>query len=84
MRIELTKILDDCIEQVMEGETIETCLAKYPNMREQVEPLLRTALSISSIPKVRPSSEFMRMSKTRLMRLIYQDSIQTKTAKTDK
>ena len=32
MRIALTKILDDCIEQVMKGETIEDALAKYPEV----------------------------------------------------
>ena len=84
MTIELTKILDDCIKQVMKGETIEDSLAKYPNMRERIEPLLRTALSISLIPKVQPSLEFTRMSRIRLMGLIRQQSIQTKTAKTDK
>ncbi len=84
MKTELNKILDDCIAQVRNGETIEAALDKYPNMREQIEPLLRTALSISSIPKVKPSPEFVRMSAVRLMRLIRQQSIHPKTAKTDK
>ncbi|MFC2004767.1 FecR domain-containing protein [Chloroflexota bacterium] len=84
MSTKLNKILDDCIEQVMEGETIEAALAKYPDMREKLEPLLRTALSVSSIPKVKPSPEFVKMSKVRLMRLIRQQSIQTSIAKTGK
>ena len=84
MRRDLDKILDDCIEQVMRGETIEASLAKYPDMHDQLEPLLRIALSISSTPKVRPSSEYMGISKVHLMRLIRQESIQTATEKKGK
>jgi len=83
MRPDLAKILDDCIEQVMRGETIEASLAKHSDIREQIEPLLRTALSVSSIPKVRPSLEFIKMSEVRLMRLIRQQSIQTRVTETD-
>ena len=80
---DLIKILDDCIEQVKKGDTIDACLDKYPAMRERLEPLLRTAISISSIPKVQPTKEFIRISNTRLLRNIQQDSYQDKIKKSD-
>ena len=84
MRTDLTRILDDCIEQVMRGTTIEASLAKYPHMCDQLEPLLRTALSISSTPKIRPSSEYVETSKVHLMRLIRQESTRIGTGKKGK
>ena len=68
--------------RIGKGETIETCLAEYQNMREQLEPLLYTAWyitrSISVILKVwlSPSDEFGRMLKGRLMARLRQESIQ--------
>ncbi|MFC2021035.1 FecR domain-containing protein, partial [Chloroflexota bacterium] len=81
MRNRLTKILDDCLGQVEKGESIEACLAEYPDMREELEPLLRIVLSISSIPKVQPSSEFITLSKAHLINRINQESDRTKAIK---
>lgn len=67
METELSKVLDECIAQISKGETIQACLAEYPTMRQQLEPLLYTALSISTLPRVSPSDEFRKRSKARLM-----------------
>ena len=84
MRTKLPRVINDCIERMSKGQTIETCLAEYPNMRRQIEPLLRTAFSISSIPKVSPSDEFRTLSKARLMMRLHQESIQTEAAKSSR
>ena len=81
MRTELPKVLDECIERIRNGETIETCLSEYPDMREQIRPLLYTTLSIFAIPKVSPSDEFRRISKARLMMRLRQESSRAKAAK---
>ena len=40
-------ILVQCIEDIKAGRSsIEDCLDRYPSVREQLEPLLRTALEI--------------------------------------
>ena len=40
-------ILVQCIEDIKAGKSsIEDCLDRYPSVREQLEPLLRTALEI--------------------------------------
>ncbi len=84
MGTDLTKILNECIARIGEGEAIETCLAEYENMREQLEPLLYTALSVSAIPKVSPSDDFRRMSKARLMARLRQESSQAAVVKSDR
>ncbi|MFC1991123.1 FecR domain-containing protein [Chloroflexota bacterium] len=81
MRNKLTKILDECLERVEKGESIDACLADYPDMREELEPLLSTALSISSIPKVQPSSEFVNLSRFRLINRINQENARAEAIK---
>jgi hypothetical protein len=52
-------ILDDCLERVMTGgETVEQCLARYPDDAAELEPLLRTALAAREAADIRPSPEF--------------------------
>ncbi|MFC1988895.1 FecR domain-containing protein, partial [Chloroflexota bacterium] len=72
MRNKLSIILDDCLERVEKGESIEACLTEYPDTREKLEPLLKTALSISLIPKVQPSPEFVTQSRIQLINHINQ------------
>ncbi len=77
MDIKLSKVLDECISQINKGETIENCLAQYAHLREQIEPLLHTAQSISTMPKVVPSEEFRRLSRVRLVARLCQEAVQT-------
>src|SRR4030042_6524133 len=63
-------ILDECIQLVLEGESIESVLAEYPDEREDLEILLRTALDISYLPKIEPSPEYISTSKINLLREI--------------
>ena len=37
----LDEVLDDCIERLLRGESVEDCLARYPQQAEELEPLLR-------------------------------------------
>ena len=82
MSAELLEVLDECLEQIDNGETVESCLAEYPLLWEQLEPLLTTALSLSSLPEVLPSDEFRRSSKARLLARISQQPVRAKSAKT--
>ncbi len=67
MRTDLSKALDECLGRMRKGEPIEACLNDFPHLRHQLEPLLSTALSISTAPGVSPSDEFRRVSQARLM-----------------
>jgi len=77
----LANILDECVERIAKGESIDTCLARYPDLRSSLEPLLAMALSISSIPRVSPSDEFRRVSRARLMARLRQEAIGVEAAK---
>ncbi len=79
MENKLAKALDESIVRIKQGEAIETCLAEYSDLRERLEPLLFTALSISAVPKISPSDDFRRASQARLMARLRRESIQAKT-----
>jgi len=82
MNDKFSRILDESIERLIKGETIESCLEEYPNDREQLEPLLNTAQLISSIPKVSVSEKYSRVSKARLIARIRRESVQAREAET--
>jgi hypothetical protein len=44
MKIE--DILDNCLERLFKGESIEDCLRDYPSQASELEPLLKTSLAL--------------------------------------
>ena len=58
-RKEFDNILDECLERILtEGETVEQCLANYPDYASELEPLLQTALFARKASAVKPRPEF--------------------------
>lgn len=56
---ELDNILDECLERLLvKGETIEQCLASYPEQAAELKPLLETALAAKQVSAIRPRPEF--------------------------
>ena len=52
-------ILDDCLERLLvKGETVEDCLAIYPQQADALKPLLQTALVTKKAIAIKPSPEF--------------------------
>jgi len=82
MKTDVSKALDECIARVNGGESIEACLDQYADMREQIEPLLRAGLFISTTPKAVPSDEFRKTCKGRLMARLRQEALQSETKNT--
>lgn len=64
---ELEHILDLCIDALNRGDSIEQCLARYPEYADELEPLLITAQEIAAIPQPLPSPEL----KSETKRTIY-------------
>ena len=58
--------LDQCLLWINQGKTIDYCLEQYSQLRVDLEPLIKIALSIQEAPKIAPSSEFVETSKVRL------------------
>lgn len=67
MRTDLSRALEECLVRIRRGEPFEACLGRYPHLRQRLEPLLETALSIAGAPKEVPSDEFRMASKARLV-----------------
>jgi len=52
-------IFEACLQSVLTGsETIEQCLQRYPEQASELEPLLRTAMSVTRAADIAPSPEF--------------------------
>jgi hypothetical protein len=51
-------ILDECLERLINGETVEQCLASYPEQALELEPLLRTAQATREAAAITPGADF--------------------------
>lgn len=69
----IADILTQCIEDVRAGRnTMEECLTRYPDMRHELEPLLRIALSIQEPPLYKPTGDFKNRARVSLMEYIHE------------
>jgi len=56
---EFSNILDECLQRLLvEDETVERCLERYPEHAAELEPLLKTAVATSKALVVQPDAEF--------------------------
>jgi hypothetical protein len=55
---EFDDILNECIERIIRGATVEACLADYPEQAAELEPLLRTAADTIKATAIAPHPEF--------------------------
>jgi hypothetical protein len=51
-------ILNECLERIIKGETVESCLKLYPEQAKDLEPLLKTAVSARVMSSIQPRAEF--------------------------
>jgi hypothetical protein len=65
---EFDNILDECLQRILTGgETIEQCLAAYPEHAAELEPLLQTALSTRQTLSLTPRPEFKERARHQIM-----------------
>ncbi len=48
METRLEIALDECISRLTKGEDLQTCLQRFPELRDELEPLLRVAIMLHS------------------------------------
>ena len=65
-------ILNQCVESMLAGDSIEACLARYPEHARELEPLLRTAFATAQASHVEPRPEFRAAARQRLMTALAQ------------
>ncbi|MGM0401736.1 MAG: DUF5667 domain-containing protein [Chloroflexota bacterium] len=66
----IEELLAQCLKEIEEGSSVEECLARHPERREELEPLLHTAQRMRGAPRVEPSPTFRQHARTRLMNVI--------------
>ena len=60
------RALEDCLQRIVNGETLESCLRRYPQYAGELTPLLRTALELKEGANIRPTEAFKERSRDRL------------------
>jgi len=59
------KTLDECIDRINRGESLESCLADYPEYVGQLEPLLQAMLQTKEAYSFAPSASAKRVARQR-------------------
>ena len=52
------RTLDECVERMLRGESIEQCLAAHPEKAEELRPLLEVVLAARQASAIEPRPEF--------------------------
>ncbi|MFC1872791.1 DUF5667 domain-containing protein, partial [Chloroflexota bacterium] len=65
-------ILIQCVDDIKAGRiSLKDCLDRYPDMRHELEPLLKVALSVKAPADIRPSNAFKVRARVNLMEYIH-------------
>jgi hypothetical protein len=65
MKDSFDKIIDECIDRINRGESIESCLADFPAYSEALEPLLSTMLETKTAYSFAPSAQAKNLHRQR-------------------
>jgi hypothetical protein len=60
MRKEIVDALDACLDQLTKGSTTEECLARFPELRSELESLLGVSERLRDIPRHEPRAAAVR------------------------
>jgi hypothetical protein len=71
---QIERLLAQCLEDLEQGDSVEECLARYPEREEELEPLLRAAQCVRFAPNVIPAASFRQGARARML-----DKIQART-----
>jgi hypothetical protein len=55
---EFDNILNNCLDRLLKGKSIKSCLKSYPQYATQLEPLLKTAQDTMVVSTLKPRPEF--------------------------
>jgi hypothetical protein len=79
MSEEFEHILDECIDRLLRGESLEQCLQRYPEQAAQLEPLLRVVLATQKASSVEPRAEFKAGARYQIHSILYAEKQKPKT-----
>ena len=64
------EILDKCIDSINSGDSIDECLARYPEHAAELMPLLRTVAGAHDSIPFTPSAEKKQAARQRMLALM--------------
>ena len=67
MKTGLEEALAECLDSTESGDSIEECLARYPELARELEPLLHTAVGLQQLFDVDPRPSFQRAARQRFL-----------------
>lgn len=59
MNQKIEDILDVCLNAIEEGDSLKTCLSRYPEHAADLEPLIKMAQEIQSLPEPEPNQQHL-------------------------
>ncbi len=65
----LADALERCLQDLEAGATIDECLAHYPELEDELRPLLQTVATLRSAPHIAPSLKFKQATRQRILNL---------------
>jgi hypothetical protein len=75
-------VLEECLELVLNrGETIESCLSRYPEHTDELRSLLEMALATKLATAVEPSVEFRERARAQFYRTLEEQPVREKPAR---
>ena len=67
---EFDDILNDCLQQLLEGKTLDECLAVHPQQAAVLEPLLKTVAAAKQSLQFEPDPRFKTETKRQLLTIL--------------
>ncbi|MBM4461960.1 MAG: hypothetical protein FJ012_01315 [Chloroflexi bacterium] len=71
MAKEFEDILNECIDRLLQGESLEQCLQQYPEQAAELRPLLEVALAAQHASAVEPRLEFKAEARYQMHSLLH-------------
>ena len=71
------RTLDECIDRIRRGESLEACLMRYPEQAKQLEPLLRAVIQTKAVYSFTPAVDAKREARLRFFSAMEKQSQQT-------
>jgi hypothetical protein len=66
MKVEFDSVLENCLDRLVQGETLQACLSRYPEHAAELEPLLSVATRVKRGAQLRPSPAFKTRARAQL------------------
>ena len=73
---EFDQVLDSCLTMLQAGDTLETCLSRYPAWADALAPILEFSAEVLTVPTPRASSSAVSTNRSKMMAAVEAQSSQ--------